>query len=182
MWKNILNNDKLTLRGEAMKKVFYSLLAMLLLLSITGCGNKKEEEVKNITLKCNKVDSEAYQDDEDMESVTETVEMEFNENQEVIKYTSYEIMKMSDSYDLDAFKEEVEESKKLYEESLSDDNIKYELTSDNDKREVTLKITTTNIEKDEDDPESILLRRLREFYTEEGYTCSLEGLDESNIK
>ena len=159
-----------------MKRIIYIMMIVACTIFLTGCGRENKQTSDKITLTCTikniKIDG--------LDNQTKII-YEFNKDQISTGYTSITTQKFSDKETYELYKEEQEKTTK----DNSNDNIKYELTSDDNNLTIELKMTITGLDKvaeSEIDKDNLKLSKILESNKAIGSTCELNGIKESEIK
>lgn len=159
------------------RKLFYGFIALTLVASLTGCGKEeKNSEKAAFTITCvgEKDDSVGF---ETQNSTT----YNFNSNQYVIGYSVTTTQKFEDSEVYNMYKSAQEGTVS----DNSEENISYELKSDDEKMTLVFTMSIKNIDVEDADTEeekenykaSAVLSSSRAL----GNTCTVDGIDESKL-
>ena len=156
------------------RKLLYALVALILAVGLTGCGKEKGDGTFTITCTTEKDNSTGIE--------TQTVvTYHFNKEQYATDYSSATTQKFND-------KEVYEEYKKAQEETVKDtteENISYDLKSDDDAMTLVFTMNYKNIYASattDEEKDSIKASKILKTNEELKATCKVEGIDKNNIK
>lgn len=162
------------------RKILFSLALFMLIGGVAGCG-KTEEAKENtdgkITITCTS--------EKDNSTGIETQNVStyhFNKEQYVTDYSVDTTQKFEDKDLYNEYKTAQEETVK----DTSDENVSYNLKSDDDTMTLVFTMTVKNINVDdaesEEEKENYKAKNLLSSVESSGYTCTVEGIDRSELK
>ncbi len=155
------------------KKVFYSLLTLLVMVTVTACGKGSKTD-GTFTMRC--TTSKETTDALETQSV---IVYNFNKDQYTTGYTITTTQNFRDVNIYNQYKASQEETQKNQTE-----NVSYQLKSDDDAMTLEFTMTLKNLdvnadESTKDDYKASNIKKTNEGY---GATCVLTGIDMKELK
>ena len=162
-----------------MKKVLFGLLSFVLIISLTGCGketkNDKNEE-KTFTIIC----TSPKDDDIGFDNEISTT-YSFNKEQIATSYSSTAVQKFNDKETYDIYKEAQEQNVN----DTSDENVKYDLKSNDEKLELIFTMTIFNLDKTattEEEKATLKASNILKSSEDKDNKCVLNGITKEELK
>ena len=169
-----------------MKKKIYSLILLMLVVMVVGCGKVEEKSKNSINLEKGKfsIVCSAGETDEGTMKIKTVTTYNFNEDQYAINYSVVTTQKFKDKSVYKTYKEAQEETVKGTSETVV-----YDLESDDKAKTLvfTMAITKIDLNNVENDEEKERLKASSVLKNTEGntdakYTCKVYGIDRSELQ
>lgn len=153
------------------RKKQYTLIALISILSLTGCGNK----ANRITLTCT-----GEKDNSSGIEVQNITTYHFNEEQYATDYSVVTTQKFKDKKVYKEYKSAQENTIK----TNSQEDITYDLKSDDKKLSLVFTMSFKNIDKKatDDEKKTIKAKSILNTYKERNISCTLKGITEKKLK
>ena len=153
------------------RKKQYTLIALISILSLTGCGNK----ANGITLTCT-----GEKDNSSGIEVQNITTYHFNEEQYATDYSVVTTQKFKDK----KVYKEYKSAQKNTIKTNSQEDITYDLKSDDKKLSLVFTMSFKNIDKKatDDEKKTIKAKSILNTYKERNISCTLKGITEKKLK
>ena len=166
------------IKGEKVKrKLLFSLALFILIMGVAGCGKTEEVKDEKITITCS-----SEKDDSTGFEIQNVSTYHFNKEQYVTDYSVVATQKFQDKDLYNEYKTAQEETVK----DTSNENVSYDLKSDDDTMTLVFTMNVKDINVDdaesEEEKDNYKAKNMLSSVEENGYTCTVEGIDRSELK